>query len=352
MVEEKKSIENKSIFDILVDSYKATSKIWEDSYFKIYKPWLETAGELFEKAAKISKEPTPERYKEFYEEWLKTYQKDIEKFHGLMTKPNKGTLEKILSSSEESMKLYRSWINELEKNSKKIKDMLQEEPDAAKYRDTYDAWIRSYEKMFNEFLSSSMVATTSEMFESYTGMPDIYSRTFIQMSKIWKDSYSKLYRPWIESTSKISEKMVDISKGESPEKYKEFYNIWVEAYKDAYGDYTKSVQSSKDTFENFVKNTNIYLNLYKSWIVALEKMSEKTKEFSKQVDYPGAHEEFFNLWIKMNEKAFDTFFEDMPVVSPMKEMMEPVKIMTKTYADMFVKMSRMWVKFYFGFVPK
>jgi hypothetical protein len=47
----------------------------------------------------------------------------------------------------------------------------------------------------------------------------------------------------------------------------------------------------------------------------------------------------------MYEKAFDSFFEDMPTVDgPMKEVMEPLKIMAKMYADTFVKMSKMFVR--------
>jgi hypothetical protein len=47
----------------------------------------------------------------------------------------------------------------------------------------------------------------------------------------------------------------------------------------------------------------------------------------------------------MYEKAFDSFFEDMPTIGgPMKEVMEPVKIMAKIYADTFIKMSKMLVR--------
>jgi hypothetical protein len=66
---------------------------------------------------------------------------------------------------------------------------------------------------------------------------------------------------------------------------------------------------------------------------------------STQTSDPEAFKEFNNLWLKMYEQAFDSFFEDMPTVrGPMKEVMEPVKIMAKMYADTFVKMSKMWVK--------
>ena len=85
--------------------------------------------------------------------------------------------------------------------------------------------------------------------------------------------------------------------------------------------------------------------MYKSWINALEKMSEKAKELSTQTSDPEAYKEFSNLWLKMYEKAFDSFFDDMPTVGgPMKEVMEPVKMMAKMYTDTFIKMSKMWVK--------
>jgi hypothetical protein len=47
----------------------------------------------------------------------------------------------------------------------------------------------------------------------------------------------------------------------------------------------------------------------------------------------------------MYEKAFDSFFEDMPTVGgPMKEVMEPMRIMAKMYADTFIKISKMYVR--------
>ncbi len=102
------------------------------------------------------------------------------------------------------------------------------------------------------------------------------------------------------------------------------------------------MRPSKEVFESFVQSTNIYLNMYKSWMTALEKISEKAKELSKQTTDPEASKEFCDLWIKMYVRAFDSFFEDMPLAGPMKEMMEPVKIMAKMYADTFTKMSKMY----------
>lgn len=334
------------IFKTWSDSYTAVSKMWEDSYLKLYKPWLESTEAMFEKADLLSKEAAPQKYKEFYEEWIKTYQNTFGKFYSIPTlKSNKETLEKFLSSAEESNKFYRAWIGELEENSKRTQEILKGEPDPAKNKECYDMWMKTHEKIFGELLTLPAMESTKEIFEKYTGIPDIYLGSFVQLAKLWKNTYSKLYGPWIESMQRLSEKMAELSRGDaSPEAYKEFYNIWMETYEETYGKYVKSTRPTKEVFETFTQSANIYLTMYKSWIAALEKMVEKTKELSTQTTDPELSREFYNLWVKMYEKAFDSFFEDMPMAGPMKEMMEPVKIMAKMYADMFARMSKMWVK--------
>ncbi len=140
--------------------------------------------------------------------------------------------------------------------------------------------------------------------------------------------------------------MAEISQGDAgPEAYKEFYTLWMDTYQEIYGKHIHSMEPSREMFEHFVQSTNIYVSMYKSWLTALEKMSEKAKEMSKQTSDPEAYKEFYNLWVKMYEKAFDSFFEDMPTVGgSMKDFMEPVKVMAKMYADTFTRMSKMWMK--------
>ena len=345
--EEKKDVNEEKIFKTWAESYTAVSKTWEDSYLNLYKPWIESTGEMLEKASLLSKEATPQKYREFYDEWIKTYQNSFGKFYPIPTlKSNKETLEKFLSSN----KLYKSWTSELEENSRKTKEILQGEPDPVKYKEAYDMWMKSYEKIFNEFLELSAKESTKEIFGTYIGIPDIYSKSFLQMSKLWKKSYAQLCGPLNESILKLSEKMAEISRGDAgPETYKEFYTLWMDTYQETSGKHVQSMEPSREMFEHVVQSTNIYVSMYKSWIDALEKMSEKAKELSTQTSHPEAYKEFYNLWVKMYEKAFDSFFEDIPTVGgPMKEVMEPVKVMAKMYADTFASISKMWVKSDFG----
>lgn len=347
---------NWNIFKIWVENYITVSKIWEDSYLKMYKLWLESTGELFQKAIEISKnvaneaqsKPLPEKYKEFYEEWLKIYQSNTDKFYQA-PKSNKEIFEKFLIGAEESNKIYRSWIAELEENSRKTKEALNGEQNPAKYKEIYDMWIKSYGKIFDELLTIPFRSSAKEIFESYTGAPDIYSETLVQISKLWKDSYAKLYAPWIESMQRLHNKSLEISRGNADtEAYKEFYSLWINTYQQNYNklfDF-QSVKPSKEIFENFVQSTEVYLNLYKSWISALEKLSLKAKEISKQTADPDAYKEFYSLWAKTYEKAFDSFFENAPTVGPFKQIFEPVKNIAKIYADSFAKISEIWIKSY------
>ena len=140
-----------NIFKIWIENYITVSKIWEDSYLKMYKLWLESTGKLFQKAVEISKNAAneeqstllPEKYKEFYDEWLKTYQSTAGKFYQA-PKSNKEIFEKFLIGAEESNKMYRSWITELEENASKTREALNEEESPTKYKEIYDMWIKSY----------------------------------------------------------------------------------------------------------------------------------------------------------------------------------------------------------------
>ncbi len=340
--------QKKDIFKTWADSYSAVSKMWEDSYMNLYKPWIESTSQLFEKSVELSKEATPEKYKEFYDECMKAYSGTFGKFSPVpVPKSDRETLERLIVSAEESNKIFKSWIEELEENSHKTLTMFEGAPDPDKYREYYIMWMKSYEKIFDDFLAMPAMESTKEIFENYSGIPNIYLRNFAQMSKLWKDSYANLYWPWADSMLKLSGKIAEISSGyATPEAYKEFYALWIKTYQETYGRLlnVQPAGLTKEMLENFLKSTDIYLNMYKSWIAALEKMSEKTRDLSTRTADPEAYKEFYNLWIKTYEKAFDDFFENMPAVDPMKKMMEPARNAAKIYADTFIKMSKMWLK--------
>lgn len=340
--------EKKDSFKTCEDSYTAVSKMWEDSYLKLYKPWFESTEELFGKAFELSKDAAPETYKEFYGEWVKTSQNSFGKLYQIPTlESNKETFEKILVSAEESNKIYSSWITELDENSRVTREVLQCEADPAKYKEVYDMWINSYGKMLNELLTLPLRQNMNEIFHTITGTPDIYSEALEQISKIWTDSYAKLYLPYADSMLKLSLKSAQLSQGNaSPEAYKEFNTLWMNTYRDINGKLLDTQSTSKEVLEYFLQSENVNLNLYESWIKILGQMSQKAQGISKQGADPQACREFYNLWGKMYGKAFDNFFDNTPRISPFREIMEPVKKAAKIYADTFRSMSNFCVKSY------
>ncbi|MCE8425890.1 MAG: hypothetical protein J5U17_08950 [Candidatus Methanoperedens sp.] len=354
-IKKEDSGEKKDIFKVWADSYTSVSKIWEESYVNLYKPWIESTGEMYVKAVNLSKGTTPEKYKEFYEEWIKTQQKAIGEIYPFPAqKFDRETIVKILSNAEETNNLFKSWIDVIEENSRKTQELLAVAPDPEKYRDNYYMWMKSYEKIFDEFLSLP-AESTKEIFESFSGVPNIYLKNIIQMSKIWKNTFMDLYSPWVDPIMKLSSKMMAISKGNaSSEDYKEFYELWMNTYQEIYGRMMSShpAELSKEMLENFLQSTNIYLNMYKSWIAALEKLAKKVQELSGRTSDTEAYKEFYDLWIKTYEKAFDDFFENMPTLGPMKEMMEPVKSAAKIYGDTFVNVLNARMKSGFGAARK
>lgn len=341
--------EKKDYFKTRVDSFTAVSKLWEDSYSGLYRPWLESTGELFEKAVELSKSAAPEKYTEFYEEWVKTYQNSFGKFYSIPgPEINKEIFEKLLSNAEESNKIYRSWIEELEENSRKTQEVLRGEPDTVKYKEVYDLWIKSYGKIFDQLLTLPFRENIKEIFEKITGTPEIYSESFVKISNLWKDSYTRLNGQLIGSIQKLYEKSAEMSKGgASPEAYKEFYALWLNAYQETYGKLfdIQSARPSNEIFESFAQSTSTYLNLYRSWISTLEKLSWKAKELSEQTAEPETYKQYYNLWAKTYEKSFDIFFEITPTVGPFKDILEPARNAAKIYADTF---TGGWTKSYPG----
>jgi len=348
-IKKEETVEKKDIFKAWADSYASVSKMWEDSYVNLYKPWIESTGEMFEKAIELSKEATPEKYKQFYDEYMQSQNKTFGKFYPFPEqKSNREALEKILAGAEETNNLFKSWIVQIEENTQKTRELLEGEPDPEKYREYQNMWMKSYEKIFDGFLSIPSMENTKEVFENYSGIPNIYLRNLVQMSKLWKNMFVDLYWPWIDPMMKLSAKMVILSRGDAtPEAYREFYNLWMNTYQETSGRMlnAQSLRPSKEMFENFQKSADIYLNVYKSWLSALEKMSAKVKDLSGRTSDPEAYKEFYSLWMKTYEKAFDDFFENMPMTDPsMKTMMEPVKNAAKIYRDTFVNMAGMWIK--------
>jgi len=321
-------------------------RMWGESNLKLYQPFIDFVGEESVRMTDMSMNATPKEYKEFYNNWMKTYKNSFGKIYPVPISSPKEAIEDFIKSAEESNKVYMSWVDEFSENSKKTSEVLNNGIDPAKYKECYESWLKTYEKVSNDMSDNPAIRYQKEIFSNYTGIPDFGSESFSKMTKQMQELYARLYIPSQDSMVKISRDIAIISKGgATPETYKEFYDLWMNTYKDTFSKMfdPQTMKPSKEILDSLKESTDVNLNLFKSWTAVLEKMSEKMQDESKLVNDPGTFKEFYNLWIKMYEKSIEDIFEGIPLVSPLKEMMEPVKSACKIYANTSVKLSKMWM---------
>jgi hypothetical protein len=344
--------ERKDAFRMWTESYTAMSKVWQESYADIYNPWIESTGKLFDKASELSKHASPEKYKEFYEELVKTQQNTLSRLYPMpKAMTDKKTLEKLITSAQESADLMKTWSAEFEENSKKTQKMLSGGASSEDFKGSYEMWIKSYEKMFDQFLDMMTSKNTKDVFEAYMGMPNIYLTNLAEAARMWRTSYRDMYTPWAESTLKLSEKFSELSKGNaSPEKYREFYDQWMNTYKDTFAKMfiVDTTKPSKEMVENMLRGMNNSTEMYNSWLTALEKTSEKMKHLLTNAPDAESYREFYGLWFDTYEKAFKDFFELMPVVEPMKILLDPLKKAAEVQAETYANATKMWMDATFG----
>ncbi len=76
-------------------------------------------------------------------------------------------------------------------------------------------------------------------------------------------------------------------------------------------------EQSKDKYNMWSGNGTDFLKMCgdsqmkicNSWVESMEELSKKAKNISSEA-VPEKYKEFYDLWTKVYEKAFDNFFED------------------------------------------
>ncbi len=339
--------ERKDVFKMWTDSYSAMTKMWEDSYVNLYDPWVQSAGRLFDKAMELSKESSPEKYREFFDELTKSQQTTLSKLYP-MPRPvtDKDTLEKFVSAAQRSNELMRSWTEQIRDNAAKTQEILASGAPPSEYSGFYEMWRKTYEKMFDDFLGLIVSDSTKEVFEATVGVPGVYLQNFAEVVKLWRDAYQNLYTPLMDASIKLSQRWSDISKGQAtPESYRDFYDQWMNAYRESYERMfnIESGQPYKDVVENLMRSTDNAMTMYKSWISSMDKMSAKMSEVLSRSMDPQVYMEFYDLWVQTYEKALEDFFEYAPMMEPMKKMMEPMRTAVKAQIDAYANLSKNWM---------
>ncbi|MCX9081189.1 MAG: hypothetical protein OIN83_03240 [Candidatus Methanoperedens sp.] len=110
-------------------------------------------------------------------------------------------------------------------------------------REFYDQWLKTYTATTGRLVDMPAVGPAREKSEK---MMKGFS-TFVNLYTAGMDTNSHFQGVFMEAMRKVKEKTAKDMKGEiSPERYKEFYNIWIDTYSETFKDFSKSGNCASD----------------------------------------------------------------------------------------------------------
>ncbi|HMB45550.1 MAG TPA: poly(R)-hydroxyalkanoic acid synthase subunit PhaE [Candidatus Methanoperedens sp.] len=106
-----------------------------------------------------------------------------------------------------------------------------------------DLWLKTYKATTGRLVEMPAVGPAREKSEKFMkGFS-----TFVNLYTAGVDTSSNLQSVFMEAMRKVQEKTAKDMEGEiSPEKYKEFYNIWIDTYSETFKDFSKSGHFASD----------------------------------------------------------------------------------------------------------
>jgi class III poly(R)-hydroxyalkanoic acid synthase PhaE subunit len=108
----------------------------------------------------------------------------------------------------------------------------------------FDLWLKTYESTYGRLLEMPALGPTREKSEKL--MKDF--SIAVNLYTTWMDSNINFQSVFMEAMRRVREKTASEMEGEiSPEKYKDFYKIWIETYSETFKEFLKSGHFAKDT---------------------------------------------------------------------------------------------------------
>lgn len=117
-----------------------------------------------------------------------------------------------------------------------------EESDFKSTQEYYDRWLNIYKATMGKLIEMPAVGPARE--KSEKTMKGV--STFINLYTAGMDINSNLQGVFTEAMRRVQEKTKDMYGEIGPGNYKEFYNIWMETYSEAFKEYSKSEHFASD----------------------------------------------------------------------------------------------------------
>ncbi len=209
------------------------------------------------------------------------------------------TFNNLVNTNEVYLNLYRSWENlskQVTGNQKQVNDFFQ-------------TWRDQYTKL----ISSNIIPCLPESVRSTFKEPQ-------EISEMYINTMSKLFNPW---TDNFPELQTLLAKGLSGNKdsYLEFAQQCKELYENTFAKVLQipglgmnsalsdKLSDSTDKLIRYIQVLSEYsATICKVGLDNMESLLEKYMEMAKQDTQPKTFKEFYELWWKTNEDAYQTLF--------------------------------------------
>ena len=107
----------------------------------------------------------------------------------------------------------------------------------------FNLWLKLYEDTFGKLVSMPTLGPTREKSEK---LMKGFS-TFVNLYTTWMELNINFQNVFMEAMRQVNEKTIaKMDKENSPDKYRDFYRIWIETYSDTFKEFMKSDHFTSD----------------------------------------------------------------------------------------------------------
>lgn len=274
----------------------------QENMFKLWQEFmLPASGEKM--TSMFSPKEWQERINKFYQDWMKLMAEGFKEYmKWIPNSPAKETFEKTLHSVNIYTSLLSFWSE--------ILDKLPGKNDADKWKDFSQTWVQNYHGVLDEFFSLFMPEQFRKLLLNPTETTGIYQQIIFNF-----------FRPWMESSAEMQQKFIQVLKGDRGA-YLDFLKIWQQSFQESYGrvfhlptfglsreSFTKLMESM-DAYSRYLSEINEFsAAIYQVGADTMEKLFRQYVDMLAEGKSPLSFKEFYQLWWKTNEDAYQELFK-------------------------------------------
>lgn len=155
----------------------------------------------------------------------------------------------------------------------------------------FDAWLKMYEATFGRLIEMPAIGPARQKSEKIARGFSL----FVNQCAAWMDSNINLQNVFIETIHRTHKKMIE--NGIDPDKYQDFYKLWMETYSETFKEFLKSDHFASD----MGKSMSHYIELQKYIREMFEENCLKPANLPTKTEVDEVNKELYYLKNKVKE---------------------------------------------------